>query len=524
MNAPNTQALWVVLACIVGPLLARSALADAPVAEQREQRVAKRFEQLAGQPPRLRVFLQAMPKGGELHNHLVGSVYAEDYLRWADEDGYCISRAAMAIAPPPCDGATLIPARGLVHRDPKLYQQLIDALSVRNFVPGAATGELSGHDRTFATFGRFFAIAWPRLADTLVSTLELAAGDKVSYLETIARPPQVDAFAAAALDWPFREDRFAASLAALQAKLPELVAQAMRTFDEAEAAARRKLHCDTADARPACAVMVRYLYYIDRGAPPTSVFAQMAFGYALVAKDPRFVGINLVAPEDGVVSRRDFRLHMRMFQLFAARQPGVPLSLHAGELTLGLVPPNDLRFHIGESVAVAGARRIGHGYGLPFEEGVPAMLARMARDRVAVEINLTSNAITPGISGSAHPIQMYRRAGVPLVLASDDEGVFRIDLTHEFVRAAMEQQLGYLELKGMARNGIEYAFVPGASLWQDPLRYRAVPACAATLESDSATPDSACATFIAASEKARLQWQLERSLADFETQMLQAKF
>ncbi len=55
---------------------------------------------------------------------------------------------------------------------------------------------------------------------------------------------------------------------------------------------------------------------------------------------------------------------------------------------------------------------------------------------------------------------------MPQTLSADDEGVFRIDLTHEYVRAVTEQKLGYADLKQIARNGLEYSFVPGASLWQ----------------------------------------------------------
>jgi adenosine deaminase len=97
---------------------------------------------------------------------------------------------------------------------------------------------------------------------------------------------------------------------------------------------------------------------------------------------------------------------------------------------------------------------------MPFEKDAVGLMAEMAKKRVAVEINLTSNDITPGVKGFEHPLQMYRRAGVPFTLSADDEGVFRIDLTHEYVRAALEQHLTYPDLKAAARNGIEFSFLP----------------------------------------------------------------
>ena len=137
----------------------------------------------------------------------------------------------------------------------------------------------------------------------------------------------------------------------------------------------------------------------------------------------------------------------------------------------------------------------------------------MALKKIAVEINLTSNAITPGIVGAEHPLALYRAAGVPVTLSADDEGVFRIDLTHEYVRAVTEQHLSYLDLKEIARNGLEYSFLPGASLWQDGDYRRIVPACA-----QARSP--ACAAFLAGSEKARLQQQLETELVAFENQTI----
>ncbi|MEO8726205.1 MAG: adenosine deaminase, partial [Acidobacteriaceae bacterium] len=55
-----------------------------------EARTAREMQALKADPLRLRNFLRAMPKGGDLHNHLSGAVYAESYLQWAADDGDCI--------------------------------------------------------------------------------------------------------------------------------------------------------------------------------------------------------------------------------------------------------------------------------------------------------------------------------------------------------------------------------------------------------------------------------------------------
>src|SRR3954469_7901071 len=57
-----------------------------------EQRTAKYFESIKHDPVKLRAFLHAFPKGGDLHNHFSGAVYAESYIQWAAEMGLCATK------------------------------------------------------------------------------------------------------------------------------------------------------------------------------------------------------------------------------------------------------------------------------------------------------------------------------------------------------------------------------------------------------------------------------------------------
>jgi adenosine deaminase len=429
-------------------LLLVAALPAQAAAPSREAQVAGVIARAANSPPALRVLLQDFPKGGDLHNHLDGSVYAEDFLRWADTDGDCIAKSDRTIAPPPCTPDQL-PAKGLMTRDPVFYQSTIDALSMRNFVAGHGTGELSGHDHTFATFPRFGAVSAAHLKDMMIATRQIAARDHVLYIEQIADPSQAFAPALLGADVPFDDKDFAHDLGVLAPVLADLLPKAQAEFDAADVA-----------AAPNSKVDVKYLFFVLRTLAPKQVFAQMALGFALAAADPKFVGVNFVAPEDDAVALRDFDLHMAMFAFFHKRYPQVKLSLHAGELSLGLVPTAALGFHIRQTIEIAGASRIGHGYEIPYERDVNGLLAEMAQKKIAVEVNLTSNAITHGLEGAGHPLSLYRAAYVPIVLSADDEGVFRIDLTHEYMRAVTEQHFSYLDLKQVSRNGITYSFLP----------------------------------------------------------------
>src|SRR6202000_2344040 len=102
------------------------------VAQTNEARTAALVDALKADPAALRILLSEMPKGGDLHHHLDGSVWAEDLLKWADADGYCIDKASRTLTPPPCTPAQL-EARGLLERDPKFYSSTVDALSFRDF-------------------------------------------------------------------------------------------------------------------------------------------------------------------------------------------------------------------------------------------------------------------------------------------------------------------------------------------------------------------------------------------------------
>jgi hypothetical protein len=93
-------------------------------------------------------------------------------------------------------------------------------------------------------------------------------------------------------------------------------------------------------------VPIHYLYQVLRGFPREQVFAQILLGFELVKADPRFVGFNLVMPEDWYPPMHDFHLHMRMIEALRKFYPNTHISLHAGELAMGLVPPEGLRSHI----------------------------------------------------------------------------------------------------------------------------------------------------------------------------------
>ena len=477
-----------------------------------ETRTAQYLESVRRQPSLLLQFLREMPKGGDLHNHLSGAIYAEHYIQWAAEDDLCLNRQSFAFVPQPCGADKDIVSAKKVLTDATLYQQVINAQSMRFF-----RGPESGHDHFFDTFGKFGAVSNNHMGDMLAVMASEAAADHLSYLELLLDPDN----GAAEKIIEDHQIVFDDNLATLRDKiihngLADAIPAGRSTLDQAESRMRELLHCGTPQASPGCNVTIRYQYQVLRGKAPAIAFSQMLTGLELASADPRVVDINPVMPEDAYVPMHDFDLHMRMLSYLHGLYPKVHLSLHAGELWTGLVPPAGLTYHIRHSIEIGNANRIGHGVDVMFENDPVGLLKEMAARKVAVEVNLSSNDQILGVSGKDHPLAIYLLYGVPVALSSDDQGVARSNMTQEYVRAVRDQGLNYPVLKRIVRNSLEFSFLPGKSLWTDATYSRRVPACAAD-QPLSAKPSQACQDLLAKSERARLQWRLEADLGQFET-------
>ena len=504
--------LIVVLSCAL-------TLSAQPITQRAaaEQKAAGYFESIRKSPPQQLAFLLKMPKGGDLHNHLSGAVYAESYIAWAAEAGLCVNNRTMALAvpasPSKCD-SDQTPANTALTNS-VLYRQMIDAWSMRNW---QLSGQ-SGHDHFFDAFGRFGAATYNNSGRMLAAAVMNAARGRLLYAEFMLTPDGTPTGVASSqigdkVGW---DGNLQGTLDKLKANgIEGAAAIGIKNLQAMEAEKNQLLKCGTPQADAGCSVTIRYVAQVARNSSPGQVFAQMVTGLAL-ANDPqsRVVAVNLVQGEDGLNSMQNFSLHMQMLKFLRPLYPRAHVTLHAGELAPGLVPPAGLTFHIRESVMVAGAERIGHGVDLLHETAPYELLKEMARRNVLVEICLSSNDLILGISGVHHPLATYLQYGVPVALATDDEGVARSEMSVEFLKAAAEQGLGYVQLKAMARNSLQYAFIAGQSLWSDGRKFVSVGQCARDVEAMKLTSDS-CRQFLSTSEKAKLQWQLEQDFAAFE--------
>jgi adenosine deaminase len=436
------------------------AAAPQAFAASNEDTVKRHFAALAAGPKtsELQMFLTMMPKGGDLHHHYSGAIYAEQYLEWVDKQGFCVSKTDFRInTAAGARSATCVSGKDLV-ADNAAYRALLQKWSTLDFYNHSGM-QLPPDQTFFDTFGYFNDVASTNGSEGLQTLKKRAIAENLSYIETIYEiapiTPDGD-FDKLAAEPGFSGAKLDAALAALMPKL-----EATPAFQQGIQNYLSHLQQASAGVDDEQFTM-RYQPFVLRFLPPSMVFSQMLAGFKLAQSSPQIVGVNIVGQESLNVSMRDYSLHMQMFKFLKAKYPDVKMALHAGELALGVVPPEGLQFHIKEAVNVAGANRIGHGIDIAHESEALAIMKTMRERRIPVEVNLTSNEFILGVKGAAHPLDLYRKYGVPFVISTDDAGVTRHNLSNEYVLFATRYKTDYAEVKKLSYDSIRYSFLADA--------------------------------------------------------------
>src|SRR5450755_4964077 len=155
-----------------------------------EARTERYFESIRKDPNLLTAFLLEMPKGGDLHNHLSGAIYAETMIRWAKDEKQCVDPKTLYLTPslklstgdPYCPAPTVLAETALAN--PVLYRSMVDAFSMRNW---ELSGQ-SGHDHFFDTFDKFGAATHGNTGKMLSETATRAASQREIYQELMFTP------------------------------------------------------------------------------------------------------------------------------------------------------------------------------------------------------------------------------------------------------------------------------------------------------------------------------------------------
>ena len=461
-----SSSLLITLAALTAAASART-----PQAGPNEAVASRHYASLiAGTEPKtaeLILFFSQMPKGGDLHHHYSGAIYAETYVDWLDKQGYCVNKNSYRIETDKniveserkkdAKDRTCL-SRADVYGDDAVWRELLQRWSSKDFDNHGAI-QPPPDRQFFQTFGYFGPVSNGNFHDGLLELKNRALAENVSYIETMFKSPDTVSdpeFDKRAWDSARDEAKFAQLLDEARRKLvvnPAFKANVdgfVKSVDDASAGIDDENFT------------MRYQTYVVRLFSPSRVFSSMLAAFESAARGGKIVGVNIVGQESQMVSMRDYTLHMQMFRFLKKLYPKVNIAMHAGELALGDVPPEDLKYHIDQALTVAGAQRIGHGIDLAHETNAVGIMKTMRAKDIPVEINLTSNAFIEGVQGENHPLTLYRKYGVPYVISTDDAGVTRHNLANEYVLFASRYKPSYAEIKRASYNGIRYSFLPEA--------------------------------------------------------------
>ena len=388
-------------------------------------------------PEQLYTFLYAMPKGGDLHNHLTGAARSEwmwDAAIAQEKHGYiyytkvtirnCVPYGSNEYGPEPyfllfrnitaANYARLDPCqrsefKRLQDLDAREKQGWLDSLRL---------------DKPYEGRNEFFSAHWQRMndlytnpywnAEILYRNMEAFGKEGLLYLETEN-----------AINGMLRPDGTEFSL------------------EEAANIARARL---AAPDSKATGVEVRFQNSVLRFAPNAEDQTRMYYAINDAYRD-LFVGINFVGRED---DDKGYPLRfLKTLRELRHKYPDINLSIHAGEVD----EPNQ---HVRDTLLL-GAKRIGHGVNLITD---PDTMLLMQHGSVLVEINLISNLLLEYVKDySQHPFPEYLRTGIPVALSTDDRGMWDSNLTDEFFVAVREFNLSWTEIVQMGRDSLAHSFV-----------------------------------------------------------------
>lgn len=425
------------------------------------------LEKIRNNEALLTAFFQQMPKGGDLHHHFSGSVYAEPLLERAIAEDFYLNLETMAVSKTkPSNGnwenfSSLKNKGKLEHYE----QQIIQTWSVKDY-----NGSVPSDDQFFDSFMKFEPTIQGHFAEGMLELKKRAIAENVSYIETqLSTIPcdmnvsDLDDFNAKLRQASTQKDEKAV-LKLLDELYKSLQKKDAKKYaDDFNTNFLAKLHKDLKidDEK----FTMRYQNFVLRFMEPVDLFKNLVIAFISSSESKLTAGVNIVSPEHGENSMKDYWLHMVMFKYCHSKFPDVKYTLHAGELTLGLVQPEELTWHINDAIYVAGANRIGHGVDIAYEANSYDLLKYMSKNNIPIEINLVSNEFILKVKENRHPFTLYKEFNVPIVISTDDAGILRSNMTEQYVLLAKRYpDVNYQTIKKYVYNSINYSFIQDESV------------------------------------------------------------
>jgi adenosine deaminase len=427
------------------------------------------FETVRKNQALLNAFMHQMPKGGDLHHHYSGSIYAETYIKYVIDRNFFLNTNTLEVLSKAPDTTKVWCQFSELSRNNTLYtfkEKLIQKWSTKDY-----NGVSYPSDKQFfETFQAFGVASDNNLDSGLLELKNRALSENVSYLETMFTliPCNPDTSGLFKYNSQLREQQKQHNSNATQQILAK-IHKSLNTRNLGECT--KKFNCSLTERHQQLKLddstfTIRYQAYMVRVINnPVLTFKDILVAFEAANNNPLLVGVNIVAPEDNEVSMEDYWLHMQMFAYCKSIYPNVKTAMHAGELVVGLVKPEELTWHITSAVKEAKANRIGHGVDIAYEQNCYQLMNYMATNKIPVEINLVSNRFILKVDPINHPFALYRKYKVPVVISTDDAGVLRTDLTQQYVLLAQSfPDLTYNDIKALVYNSITYSFIEETSV------------------------------------------------------------
>ena len=426
------------------------------------------FEKIRDNEALLTAFFSQMPKGGDLHHHYSGSIYAEPLLAHAIAEDFYLNTQTMSISPEKQTTNDWVLFSTLQKNgELDLYKQkAIHKWSVKDY----NNVDYPSDKLFFESFMKFEPATKNNFEAGLLELKNRAIKENVSYIETQLStiPCAIKTDDLAKYNSHLRKMAANKNEKAAMQSLDSLYAIFIQKEAKKYAAdfninfvAKMHKELKIEDNQ----FTMRYQNFVLRFMEPVDLFKNLVVAFISADSSPLMAGVNIVSPEDGETSMKDYWLHMVMFKYCHSKFPNVKYAMHAGELTLGLVRPEELSWHINAAVYIAGANRIGHGVDLAYEEKSYDLLRYMAKNNIPIEINLTSNEFILKVKENRHPILLYKEFGVPIVISTDDAGILRTNMTEQYVLLAKRYKtISYSDIKQFVYNSINYSFIQDATV------------------------------------------------------------
>jgi hypothetical protein len=432
------------------------------------------FEKIRDNEAALTAFFSQMPKGGDLHHHYSGSIYAEPLLAHAIAENFYLNTVTMdVLKEKPSSGNweqfSTLKNNGTLD----VYKQkIMQKWSVKDY----NHVDYPSDKLFFESFMKFEPAIKGNFGQGLLELKNRAITENVSYIETQLStiPCSMNTDDLTFFNTRLRqlakakdEKGITQSLDSVYNALQQKNAKSYASDFNTNFVAKMHNELKIDDER----FKMRYQNFVLRFMEPVDLFKNLVIAFISADSSPLMAGVNIVSPEDGETSMKDYWMHMVMFKYCHSRFPNVKYTLHAGELTLGLVQPEDLTWHINAAVHIAGANRIGHGVDMAYEQNSYDLLQYMAKKDIPIEINLVSNEFILKVKENRHPLTLYKEFGVPIVISTDDAGILRTNMTEQYVLLAKRyKNITYTDIKQFVYNSINYSFIQENSAKKELLK------------------------------------------------------